>query len=374
MAAPKIIMPALSGGVRIAIVGVGISGAYLGARLSHLGVRAIGLEAQGEDNYRSPCAWATSIDGIRGYLRTVDVDIEEYVLREADGVYVDLGGTLHRVPTRRLATFDKPAVILRMAREFEVRRQARVRGASSIDSDVIVDATGVHRAVIGPAERGTDLVLPAYQLTVRYREPWLDEFYVRPFPRYSGYLWQFPLGGGRFFVGAGDLNHDHLRRLSEFLGEHPPDEVISRDGRPIRISPPGILRPMWRLEGERTIVAVGEAAGAVLPVLGEGILPSLESSEALAGHLASGGFSAESYERELIGRFSVFRAAYRFVRRKQEGTCRAADPRCLLDAVRLAAFFSSQRGRTITGVAPGPQHISLALRPFRGRPQRRLYR
>ncbi|MFP3308587.1 MAG: hypothetical protein RXP27_03140, partial [Nitrososphaeria archaeon] len=66
-----------------------------------------------------------------------------------------------------------------------------------------------------------------------------------------------------------------------------------------------------------------------------------------------------------IRRFSVFRAAYRFVRRKQKGTCRAADPHCLLDAVRLAAFFSSQRGRTITGVAPGPQHISLALRPFR---------
>ncbi|MGC8555603.1 MAG: NAD(P)/FAD-dependent oxidoreductase [Conexivisphaera sp.] len=352
---------------RVTVVGTGVAGSYLGARLALAGIDVEGVEAQDPAGYRSVCAWATSLEGMRERLRQLDVDMEDYVLVEARGISVDLGGTIHEVPTRHLVTFDKPALIRRLMGTFRVRHSVRARGIPGDASGLVVDATGVHRAVIGPARSGTEFALPAYQLRVRYRNPPMESFYVRPFPRYSGYLWYFPLGGGEFFVGAGDLHHMHLRYLSEFLDEHRPDEVLSREGRPIRISPPGILEPISRSAGAAAVVAVGEAAGAVLPILGEGILPSVESAELLAEILLREGvegFSADRYEGELRRRFSAFRAAYRFVRRKQAGTCRASDPSCLADAARLALFFSSRWGRRLTGIAPGPEHVWLALRPF----------
>ena len=345
------------------VVGTGVAGSYLGARLALSGVDVEGVESQDLDKYRSTCAWATSVEGIRGYLRSVDVDIDEYLLRYADGVYVDMGDEVHRVPTRGLATFNKPALIRELARKFRVRYPVRVRGVPSPPPKLVVDASGVHRAVLGPARPGTDFALPAYQLRVRYRNPPMEDFYVKPFPRYSGYLWYFPLGRGEFFVGAGDLHHRHLDYLSEFLERHPPDDVIYREGRPIRISPPGVLSPLTA----PGVGAVGEAAGAVLPILGEGILPSVESAEVLARRLledAPGAPDLRRYEDELRRRFSVFRAAYRFVRRKQAGTCRALDPACVADALRLALFFLSWGGRRLTGLAPTLNHVRLAMSPF----------
>jgi len=350
---------------RVTIVGAGVAGAYLGAKLSREGIDVEGIEAQDISKYHSVCAWATSVDGIRGYLRSIDLDIDGYIIREADGIYVDLGGRLYRVPTRHLATFDKPALIVDLARSFKVRYPVRVRGIPDVRSDLIVDATGVHRSVIGPAEDGADLVLPAYQLLVRYRNPPMDDFYVKPFPRYTGYLWYFPLTNGEFFVGAGDLHHGHLKQISEFLDKHPPDEVLRREGRPIRISPPGILRPLFRAAG-MAVTAVGEAAGAVLPMLGEGILPSVMSAEMLFERIsnASEAIDLQSYAEGLTRKFSVFGAAYRFVRKKQLDECRISDISCTADALRLALFFSSRSGRRLTGLAPTLRHAYLAVRPF----------
>lgn len=343
------------------VVGVGVAGSYLGARLA-AGLDVEGLEHQDLERYRSVCAWATSLDGMRPFMRRVGVDLDDYVLAEADGVQVEAGGRVHLVPTSGLVTFDKPALIRRLAREFRVRYPVRVREAPP-GARLVVDATGVQRAVVGRARPGSDLVLPAYQLRVRYREPPIEGFYVRPFPNYSGYLWYFPLGRGEFFVGAGDLRRRHLRYLSEFLDSRRPDEVLERGGRPIRISPPGILEPIYR----GRVVAIGEAAGSVLPILGEGILPSIMSAEVLADAIERSGPDALDpgrYARDLSRRFSIFRAAYRFVRRKQEGTCRLRRPSCALDALRLALFFSSRWGRSVTGVAPGLEHVRLALGPI----------
>ena len=348
----------------VLIVGTGVAGSYLGARLALSGLDVEGVDSQDMMNYHSICAWATSVEGMRERLRALDVNIDEYVMREANGVYVDLRGTLHRVPTHHLATFDKPALIRELAGKFRIRYPVRIKGMPSTSSRLVIDATGFHRAVLGPADPGTDFVLPAYQLRVRYRSPPIEDFYVKPFPRYSGYLWYFPLGGGEFFVGAGDLHHRHLEYLSEFLEKYAPDEVLYREGRPIRISPPGMLRPLAR--GQR-VVAVGEAAGAVLPILGEGILPSIESAEILAKHILEDGpevLNVQRYEDELKRRFSAFSAAYRFVRRKQSGTCRATDVSCIADALRLALFFASNEGRMMTGLAPKLEHVRLAVSPF----------
>lgn len=360
--------------MEVLIVGAGVAGSYIGARLAQEGFEVRGFESQRRESYNSTCAWATSLEGIGGYLRGIGIDVGDYVLYEADGLDVEVGGRTYRVAAATLATVDKPALIRRMAEEFKVEYGVRIAGAEREillsrggGRPLFVDATGAFRSLIGPADRGTDEVLPTYQLAVRYRNPPHDGFYVRPFPRYSGYLWYFPLGGNRFFVGAGDSRREHLKYLSQFLDEHRPDEVLWRGGRPLRISPPGVLRPIAYF-GARAIVSVGEAAGSVFPILGEGILPSVESAELLARRVIGardlGLDELSRYEEDMRSEFSVFRAAYRFVKGKQGGTCRYWDPRCAADAMALAAFFLSARGRKLTGVAPSLRHAYLALKPF----------
>ena len=354
--------------LNVGIMGVGTAGSYLGALLSGAGtVNVKGYEGQRKESYISICAWATNEDTLDGYLKEIGLHSDSYVLAEASVLLVEVGGMVHEVPVENLVTIDKPRLISDIAGKFEVEYSHRVSRTEALnrDGDVIVDATGVFRSIIGKPTSG-DRTLPAYQLLVEYEEPPFEDFYVKPFSRYAGYLWYFPLGKGRFFVGAGDAFGRHLNFLRGFLDEHSPTSVLWRGGRPLRIMPPGLLGPLIVDEG-RPIVAVGEAAGTVFPILGEGILPSLESAHLLADAILGGddlSVSLSAYAKAMERRFSMFRRAYRFLSKKQEGTCSIGNIRCILDVISLAIFFLSKAGRKLTGVAPEPRHVLMAVKPF----------
>lgn len=354
--------------LNVDIIGVGTAGSYLGALLSGVGtINVKGYEGQSKESYISICAWATNKDMLDGYLREIDLHSDSYVLAEARVLLVELGGIVYEVPVENLVTIDKPRLILDVARKFEVEYSHRISRMEALNSgiDVIVDTTGVSRGIIGKPTSG-DRMLPTYQLLVEYGEPPFEDFYVKPFSRYAGYLWYFPLGGGRFFVGAGDAFSRHLTFLRDFLDKHRPTSILWRGGRSLRIKPPGLLRPLIADEG-RPIVAVGEAAGTVFPILGEGILPSLESARILADAMSGGDYldvSLNTYVDVMERRFSIFRRAYRFVSSKQEGTCNMSSLKCIADAISLSIFFLSKSGRKLTGIAPRLRHVLIAVKPF----------
>ncbi|MGC8555717.1 MAG: NAD(P)/FAD-dependent oxidoreductase, partial [Conexivisphaera sp.] len=180
----------------------------------------------------------------------------------------------------------------------DVRYGVRVqRGRPPDGYDLLVDATGFHRVLLGRPRR--EFAIPTLEFMVRYREMPFDDFYAEVFPGLTGYLWFFPLSGNVAHVGSGDFGHRHIEYLSRFLERYPPDEVIRRVGRPVRLSSPSMSLPIR----SGNAVAVGEAAGVVFPSTGEGIVPSLQSAEILAESLASE--DLDRYEESLLRAFRL---------------------------------------------------------------------
>jgi len=136
-----------------------------------------------------------------------------------------------------------------------------------------------------------------------------------------GYGWIFPLGGERFNVGAGVLaRHEGSTARKEF-------EAFTRSRLCSRLLPGARREGPVRGFPLRTdflrsrlwapgVIMVGEAAGLVNPLTGEGIDYALESGVIAGRHvremLSRGEIEARAYERELRSRFSeLFRTCER---------------------------------------------------------------
>jgi len=268
--------------LRIAIVGAGVAGSYLVRMLSgeH---RVTAFEAQGEADYRSICAWGAPKAPMREFASRAGLSFDEYILHEGRYFTMRFGDRVLEIPLTGLSTFDKERFLADLRRGGDVRFGVRVpRGSPPGDYDLVVDATGFHRALVGRPSR--EFAIPTLEYMVRYREMPFDDFYAEVFPGLTGYLWFFPLSGNRAHVGSGDLSHRHAERLARFLGDHPPDEVLRRVGRPVRLASPSMSVPLR----SGNVVAVGEAAGVVFPSTGEGIVPSLQSAEVLISSIRGG--------------------------------------------------------------------------------------
>jgi geranylgeranyl reductase family protein len=146
-----------------------------------------------------------------------------------------------------------------------------------------------------------------------------------------GYSWIFPENEGRVNVGTGTFSY-RLRRegvdLKQFLDRFLSEQHLS-GGRLLDAIPDGSIRghPLRtelgrsRTHDER-IMVVGDAAGLVNPMSGEGISSGMESGELAARialkSLAAGDFSNKflsAYTRELQAKFMPDWRAARFLRR-----------------------------------------------------------
>lgn len=146
-----------------------------------------------------------------------------------------------------------------------------------------------------------------------------------------GYSWVFPENGGRVNVGTGTFSYRLKREgvdLKRFLERFLEEQHLS-GGRLSDASPDGGIRghPLrTELGRSRThadrIMVVGDAAGLVNPLSGEGISSGMESGELAARvalkSLAAGDFSSDflsTYTRELQAMFMPDWRAARFLRR-----------------------------------------------------------
>jgi intein/homing endonuclease len=126
----------------------------------------------------------------------------------------------------------------------------------------------------------------------------------------SGYFWYFPLEKGSAFVGAGDFKKEQNEFVDKFNAENP--GVLERKiGRPIRISPPKYCEPFYF----GNVVGCGESIGTVFPLLGEGIIPSLQCAQLLCENLDN----LPAYRKEVLKKFEYFNAVYDIINLKLQG-------------------------------------------------------
>lgn len=271
----------------IVIAGDGIAAGVLHRVLGDVPHRII--KSQGHTTYcgiRS-CGWGIARQGI-DIIKSLG--IEPPVLSIDDHIYFD-----DRKVNAELYSIDKPKLVK------ELLYDASFIGGASY-GDMIVDATGFARAYIGPAKN--DRVAMNYQMRVRANGG--DEKYLSPSFEviHGGYAWMIPLGGGEVHIGFGSATTPNTVMDSMFKDtiSKTPGKILCMCREPIRLS--GLASPIVK-DG---VVAIGEAAGTVVPLGGAGIASSMESALLLGKILRNGGDTAYTayYREALETKFGVF--------------------------------------------------------------------
>lgn len=291
----------------MAVVGIGVAGSYLLARLD--GEHSVtGFESSRPESRYPICAWGTSINVMREVAREVGLNFDDYVLYRGREMLVDLGSEEISIKLKGLCTFDKLRFEEDLIKGKDVRFGVKVY-ESPKNFDLIVDSTGFNRALLSrPRE---NYFIPTIEYRVKYPEGMpFNDFYIKPLPELSGYLWFFPLGDNVAHVGAGDYYRRHIKILEEFMHKYG-GKILRKVGRPVRITPPHFSEPIY----EGKVVGVGEAVGTVYPILGEGIIPSLESAKLLIENMEN----LELYKRRLLRRFEIYEKIFKLIIKKMKG-------------------------------------------------------
>lgn len=291
--------------MKVAIAGAGIAGGYLAQLLEQQGLSPDVYDAMDHETScgcRS-CGWGAPA-GIEMYLTEVGLDLHEYLRAPMSSMHFD--GLVAKTP---LCTIDKPRLIRDLTRGITVKRQ-RLGSEEADEYDLLVDATGITRALLPPCR--SDLTLPTLQHRVAV-EPFGNErlkagVYGNQLPG-LGYLWTFPLGRNQYHVGVGGIGQIKPEILmdkfyQDISGRFAYTRLCGCQGS-VRVASPYYSTPFY-LEKTRNsgksqmIIGVGESIGTVSPFTGEGIVHSLECARLFAAswpdHLG--------YTRSVLARFA----------------------------------------------------------------------
>jgi flavin-dependent dehydrogenase len=282
--------------------------------LSQEGHEVTGYEMQKEGEFQAVCAWGTSKNELSKIMKPLGIDFEKYVLFNGKEMVVDLGPDKNprNIPLIGLVTYDKHQLELDLTKGKNAKFGIKATPTLLKDEgyDMIIDCTGLYRSFLPKVME--DLWIPCVEYKVSYEtgEPSHNDFYIKPFEGLAGYLWSFPLEKGSAFVGAGDYKKRHNEALKEF-SEHSPGKIVKKIGRPIRISPPKYCEPFYL----GNVVGCGESIGTVFPLLGEGIIPSLQCAELLCKNLGD----LPNYRKDVLQKFEFFNYVYDLIKLKFEG-------------------------------------------------------
>jgi len=291
--------------VRIAVVGIGVAGAYLVNRLSREH-DVIGFERMHEESHDSICAWGTTKSVMTDLAKKCELNFDDYILHDGLNMRVEAGRNSFGIKLKGLCTYDKIQLIKDMAEGVKINYGiAPNREALEQDFDLIIDATGFHRTLLPKPKN--ELWVPTIQYKVKYDERPYDDFLIKPFPNMTGYFWFFPLENGYAHVGAGDKNRKHVEIVENFLNKHK-GEVLKKVGRPIRLSPPALCEPF--IDGK--VVGVGESIGTVYALLGEGIIPSTICADLFVDNVND----LQRYRKLVLEKFKIYHTVFNFVKNK----------------------------------------------------------
>ena len=297
---------------KIAIVGLGVAGSYLLNRLSERH-DVTGFEMQKEGEFQAVCAWGTSRNELSKIMTPLGIDFEKYVLFDGKQMVVDLGnGNSREIPLIGLVTYDKHQLEVDLTKGKDVHYGVKATPATLKDKgyDMIIDCTGLHRSFLPKIKE--DLWVPCVEYKIDYGKqgaPYQD-FYIKPFEGLAGYFWYFPLEDGSAYVGAGDFKKRHNEFLDDFNSKNS-GRIVKKIGRPIRISPPKYCEPFYI----GNVVGCGVSIGTVFPLLGEGIIPSLQCAELLCENLEDFG----AYRERVLSKFQYFNYVYEIIKLKFAG-------------------------------------------------------
>lgn len=313
--------------MRVLVVGQGPSGSYLSCCLRSLGDLDVTLVDDGAKSGHL-CAWGTTEPNIAPLLRRVGFNIKDYVLAEPKRAYVN--GL--KLDIRGLAIIDKPRLLRDLSRG--VRSLRACVHSPPAGYDLVVDATGVGN-LIGPQQ---GVVVHFVQCNVESSS--LDHDSVLLHIVSGGYAWAFPLGEGKWHVGAMHVRRRVLSKLlTEVLRALRSELIKFNCNCPSSYAILSTPSKACLIKGNT--VAVGGSALCVNPITGEGIAPSMVSAKILSEAIVHN--SVKDYPSELVRALAKkmhFDEAYQILKKYVEGGVSALDVVKLLRLLNLQNYIS----------------------------------
>jgi flavin-dependent dehydrogenase len=301
--------------VKLAIVGAGVAGSYLGNRLQEYGHQIELFEVSRKESHWPVCAWGASKNMLEIFSKDAGLNFDHYLLHHGKELRMDLPDEkTEYLELKGLVTYDKYHWEQDLCQGLKINYGIHCTPKSDFLSnyDYVIDCTGLHRSLLPRSSQ--DFIIPSYEFLVENINE-IKEFYVIGYKGARGYFWFFPLGNGRAYIGAGDIDRKYFG-ISEFFEKNPRTKVLRKIGRPIRLSPPKRMLPF----NYKNIIGVGESIGCVFPLLGEGIIPSLICCSIFIEVLNKDSkFDKELYQKKILKKFGYYDDVYRIVRMKMDG-------------------------------------------------------
>jgi geranylgeranyl reductase family protein len=342
---------------RVAVLGGGPAGAYAAERLANAGLKTILIDEKLA--WEKPCGGGITYKAYSQYPFLLENGTPKKVVHRAY-LASSKAGTAPLDLTRPLVIYSRyelNQMLLRRAesagasiektRVLGIERRAahwRLKTRSGVlDADYCIVATGARNAL---RDVGTEWCAADTMMALGYYIPVeQDHVDIRFFPGFEGYIWIFPrnnhLSAG--ICGKGQPAQALRARLERYLTE----KGISLKGATFYGHVlPSLEKPAWlcnRVAGDGWM-AVGDAAGLVDPMTGEGLYYAVRSADLASKVLLSESpHPVEDYRSLLRREFTDdLELASRLAKRLFLGTFIYADvPGRMIQLVRRSPTFSA---------------------------------
>lgn len=300
---------------RVAILGGGPSGAFAAERLASAGVETFLFDEKLA--WEKPCGGGLTYKAYSQYPFLIDNDtpkrlVTETVLTEPAGVSARLRlreplVVYSRLDLNRmmLARAERAGAHLERARVLDLERNGRWllrTSAGSLDADFCIVATGARNPL---RQVGTQLTAADTMTALGYYVPGdQQQIDIQFVTGVEGYIWVFPRCGHLSvgICGKGEPAAELRRHLERYLSKR---GIDWRGAAFYSHLLPSLGAASW--EGNRVAgdgwLAVGDAAGLVDPVTGEGLYYAIRSADLAAAALLSAGEASDErpqYYRRLL--------------------------------------------------------------------------
>ena len=299
---------------RVAVLGGGPAGAFAAAQLAGAGLKTVVIDEKLA--WEKPCGGGLTYKAYHQYPFLLENDTPKKFVRETTLTAPRAGTVTLKLdePLLIYSRLDLNRMLLnRASRSGAQVEQTHILGMTRkgsgwqlrtkhgiIDTDFCVVATGARNPL---REVGTELSARDTMAALGYYVPVeREKIDIQFLPELEGYIWVFPRCGHLSvgICGKGEPASSLRRRLDQYMREH---EISSEGASFYSHLLPCLDTPAWkrnRVAGDGWL-AVGDAAGLVDPITGEGLYYALRSADLASRSIVDevGGVTEQAYRRLL---------------------------------------------------------------------------
>jgi flavin-dependent dehydrogenase len=307
---------------KVAVLGGGPAGAFAAEQLASAGIETIVFDEKLA--WEKPCGGGLTYKAYRQYPFLIENNTPKKLITDTVLAAPDAGAVNLRLrePLLIYSRFDLNRMLLERAERAGARiEKARVLGmersgerwllrtnTGNLDTDFCIVATGARNPL---REVGTQLAACDTMAALGYYVPGCqDQVDIQFLPHLEGYIWVFPRCGHLSvgICGKGEPASSLRKRLEDYMREK---GLSSKGASFYSHLLPSLETAAWkknRVSGEGWL-AVGDAAGLVDPITGEGLYYAIRSADLAAKALLSeiGGLTEklQQYHRSLRRDFAA---------------------------------------------------------------------